>query len=285
MHQLTWETIVPLGAAMPPSLQVYARLGRLLEDLDTDLDAVVDVVRLDHALTFQVIRLSNSVMFGLRHRSESLEEAVGMVGFGEIRRIVGLAALHQTFQRDLAHYHISAARLWENSVATAAAMAAIARRNDRDPGAAYATGLLRNVGRVIIDGVRGGAIYPGAEHAPDLPAWERANYGLTAAEVAAVLLDHWHFSLDLVEAVQWHLDPMAAQSGATGASMLNLACGIAELLDAGLPGESMHWELTPEKLARAGVTTEDLEACADEAREEWERVCGAIRPGSVAAAV
>lgn len=284
MPVLTPETIVSLGAAMPPSLQVYGRLGRLLEEPDTDLDAVVDVVRVDHTLTFQVIRLSNSVMYGLRHRSESLEEAVGMVGFEEIRRIVGLAAAQRMIQGDLAHFPITAAQLWQNSVATAAAMSALARHAGRDMGAAYAAGLLRNVGRIVLDTVRGGAIHPGLAEMGDLAAWEREHYGQTSADVSAVLLDHWRFSIEMVEAVHWHLEPAEAQMGATGAHLLNLACGIAEQIGAALPGESMHWAVTPEKLERAGVTAEHCAACAEQTRAELERVTEAVKQGDFGAA-
>jgi HD-like signal output (HDOD) protein len=276
MPALNPETIVSLGASMPPSLQVYGRLGRLLEEPDSDLDAVVDVVRVDHTLTFQVIRLSNSVMYGLRHRSESLEEAVGMVGFEEIRRIVGLAAARHMIQGDLAHYPITAAQLWQNSVATAAAMSALARCAGRDTGAAYAAGLLRNVGRIVLDSVRGGAIHPGLDTMGDLAAWERDHYGQTAAEVSAVLLDHWRFSIEMVEAVHWHLDPTEAQMGVTGANLLNLACGIAEQAGAALPGEAMHWPVTPAKLERAGVTAEQCAACVEQTRAELERVNEAV---------
>eukprot|EP01034_Spumella_vulgaris_P002399 gene2399-3120_t len=65
--------------------------------------------------------MSNSVLFGVRERNDSLEGAVGRVGFQNIYRLVGLSATQQVCQRDLSVYGLKASRLWENAVATAAA--------------------------------------------------------------------------------------------------------------------------------------------------------------------
>ena len=74
------------------------------------------------------------------------------------------------------------------------------------------------------------------------------------------------------------------QMGATGAHLLNLACGIPEQIGAALPGESMHWAVTPEKLERAGVTAEHCAACAEQTRAELERVTEAVKQGDFGAA-
>ncbi|PHX71400.1 MAG: hypothetical protein CK548_06760 [Opitutia bacterium] len=74
------------------------------------------------ALTFHVIRLSNSVLFGLRERNDSLEGAVGRVSFNESYRLVGLAATNQVCQRDLPTYQLKAG-VSESDLATCASRA------------------------------------------------------------------------------------------------------------------------------------------------------------------
>ncbi len=98
---LTRENIVSLGSKLAPAAATFGHLRVLLEDPDTESEEIVNLVRLDPALTFHVVRMSNSVLFGSRERTDSLEGAVGRVGFREIYRVVGLAATHQTCQRDL----------------------------------------------------------------------------------------------------------------------------------------------------------------------------------------
>ncbi|HYD82711.1 MAG TPA: HDOD domain-containing protein, partial [Opitutus sp.] len=98
--------IVTLGSKLAPAAATFGRLRGMLEDPNADTKEVVDLIRLDPALTFHVIRMSNSVIFGLREQNNSLEDAVGRVGFRELYRLVGLAAAQQVCQRDLVHYRL-----------------------------------------------------------------------------------------------------------------------------------------------------------------------------------
>ncbi len=270
------ETIVSLGSTLSPSLQVFARLGKLLEDPDTDLADIVELVQFDPSLTFKILRLANSVMFGLNSHCDSLEEAVSRVGAREIHRIVGLAASHQSYQGDLTSYGLSAEQLWENSVATAAAMESIAHRTGIDPRGAYAAGLLRNVGRVIIDKIKGGSRYPGETVQPSVSDWERKVYGLSAVEVSALLLDHWRFPMELVNTVKLHLDPMYTAVPLADACQLNLAAHIAAQLGAGIPGESPHLALSADKCTAAGVDEEVIRICTADAQEMLEGLRGTL---------
>src|SRR4051812_36805637 len=101
---ITRETIITLGNKLAPAAMTLNRLRMLLLDPKTELDEIVQLIRLDAALTFHVVRMSNSVLFGLRERTDSLELAVGRVGLGEVFRLVSLAAMQQVCQRDLLTY-------------------------------------------------------------------------------------------------------------------------------------------------------------------------------------
>jgi HD-like signal output (HDOD) protein len=273
---LDLATIIALGNKLAPAAAIYGRLGVLLEDAGTEQAEIVALIRLDPALTLHVVRLSNSVLFGSRERTDTLDGAVGLVGFREIFRLVGLAASHQVFQRDLAHYQLSATRLWENAVATAAAAEVLAHPSGGDTGLAYSGGLMRTLGRVILDGAAAGRTYPGEIEWPLVDTWERQTFGITAAEVAATLLYHWRFPSDLVEAIRGHLDPFASPSSNFGACVLNLASGVVARFGLDLPGETLHWHCNPAKMTMVGVTEKTMEECAIRAREHYTALCAAV---------
>ena len=253
------------------------RLRLLLEDAAADTDEIINLIRVDPALTFHVVRMSNSVLFGLREHTETLEGAVGRVGFVDISRLVGLAATKQLCQRDLSTYRLPAARMWENSVATAAAAEVLALPARGDPGLSYATGLLRNLGQVIIDGFSGGRVYPGEAKCPLVSTWERETFGVSSAEVTATLLDHWHFPSDMVDGVRAHHDPLADSKSNVSACVLNLACGVAARFGLDLPGEAGHWDRSQAKLTLAGVNEQILEQCAENAREHYIALCATVQ--------
>lgn len=266
------DAIVSLGTRLPPSLGVLGRLQALLQDRDTDLGDIVELVRIDPALTFQVIKLANSALYGLRNRCESLEDAVAHVGFGDIHQIVGLAVSRQTFQGELLAYDIAGGRLWENAVAVGALNAEFAGLACVDARAAYATGLLRNLGKVVLNNYAPHARYPGEAAAPDVFLWEKAQHGLNAPEVAAVLLDHWRFAPEMVRAVAAHRAP--GEAGDDGsAARLHVACGVAATWGCALPGESTGWCVDGTVLKCAGVAEEQFEAAVEAARKRFVECC------------
>lgn len=271
---LSRETILTLGSAMPPAIGIFGRLQSRLRDPDSELADIVELVRVDPALTFQVIRLSNSVLYGLKSRCNSLEEAVARVGFAEIQQLIGLIVAKQAFQGELAQYQVSAGLLWENSVATGTLMAAFAERAGGDASASatgYATGLLRTIGMVVLNNHARAVRYPGEAENPDLHAWERETYGVTSVDVSALLIEHWRFSPDTVAALRGHLAPEFAGPQGAIAAQLHLACAVAAEWGCGLPGEKDVWRNDPPMHALSGVPDQTWEGAIEHARKQFAR--------------
>lgn len=269
--RLSHDTIITLGSRLPPSLGIFGRLQKLLKEPNSDLERIVELVRADPALTFQLIKLSNSVLYGLKSPCDSLEEAVARVGFGDIQQLVGLAVARQAFQGELLLYDLPAGRLWENAIATATLTSAFAKQAGTDAAVAYSAGLLRNIGKIILNNYPGSVRYPGEEVRPDVHEWERDMHGMTAADVSAVLLDHWRFSPELVAAVRGHLAPEFAGVGIAAAARLHLACAVTAQWGCALPGENLGWREDGALHDMAGVTEEGLPTAVAEAKVQFTR--------------
>ncbi|HEY8993967.1 MAG TPA: HDOD domain-containing protein, partial [Lacunisphaera sp.] len=266
------DTIISLGSKLPPALGIFGRLRTLLDDADCDLDEIVELLRVDPALTFQIIKLSNSALYGLKSRTQTLDEAVARVGFGEIHQLVGLIVSRQVFQGDLKYYGIPAGRLWENSVAVGALATAFATRSGANAGSAYSAGLLRNLGKIILNNHTGAVQYPGEELQPDVFAWEQAQHATTSPEATAVLMDHWRFPFDISGAVCTHTHPDTAGEFAAGAATLHLACSLAAEWGCALPGEGPAlWRRDDALLAMVGMEPDLLEGAVADARQQFSR--------------
>ena len=265
------DTIISLGSKLPPAIGIFSRLRAMLDDADTDLDDIVDLLRVDPALTFQIIRLSNSALYGLRSRSQTLDEAVARVGFGEINQLVGLVVSRQVFQGDLTHYGISAGQLWTNAVAVGSLAAAFANCTGGNAGSAYSTGLLRNLGKIILNNYTGSVKFPGEAAQSNIFAWEKAVIGTTSPEATAVLLDHWRFPLDISGAICTHVMPETAGEFTAGAANLHLACALAAEWGQALPGESTGWRRDEAICALAGLDAAQLDGVVADVRRQFDR--------------
>lgn len=266
------DTIISLGSKLPPALGIFGRLRTLLDDADCDLDDIVELLRVDPALTFQIIKLSNSALYGLKSRCQTLDEAVARVGFGEIHQLVGLVVSRQVFQGDLKNYGIPAGRLWENAVAVGALATAFATRSGASSGSAYSSGLLRNLGKIILNNHTSAVAYPGEEAQPDVFAWEKSLHDTTSPEATALLLDHWRFPFDISGAVCTHTHPDTAGEFTAGAATLHLACSYAAEWGCALPGEGLSlWKRDDALLALVGIDSELVEGAVADARQQFGR--------------
>jgi HD-like signal output (HDOD) protein len=271
------ETLLHVVKTLPAAPQVLARLGRMLLDLNADLNDVTALLRCDAALTTRIIRVSNSAAYNIGTPYASIEQALARVGFSEVYRITGIAAVAQIADQNLALYGLTGARLRENSLLTAQLMEALARPAGLDPRMAYTAGLLRSTGKIALDRLTRDPAYNGsyaAEHGWPLAKWERDFTGLNNCEAAAFILNEWRFPAATIMCIGDHYLPGASSTPL--AHLLNLAAGAAERAGHGLPGESSYWELRDEKFGIARVSADQLAAATEEALTHFERLRVAI---------
>ncbi|HLP00697.1 MAG TPA: HDOD domain-containing protein [Opitutaceae bacterium] len=277
--------IIRVGQQLPASPRIFSRLASVLKDLNTGVDQVVGLVKMDPGLSAQVIRLSNSVLFGFAEPSSSLEESINRVGFREVYRLVGLAATNQLFPKELALYAVRGDLVWENSLASALAMERLARKQGaEDEQAAYTIGLLRSAGKVLFTRLAAQPavrlpIYPGPDTEPHLGDWERGLFGMDNPEAAAELMEHWKFDPTIRLAIRHHYDPLVVPDAPREAALLNCAGWVVHQLGKSLPGEAAYWRRDPAKLERAGVLAEAVDAVVEEVRTELDVLKSAVSMG------
>jgi HD-like signal output (HDOD) protein len=272
------EALLHVVKNLPAAPRILAQLGTLLLDPNSDLSDVIGLLKHDTGLTARVIRVSNSAVYGSGSRAGSLDEALLRVGFNEVYRLVGLAAVAQISDDSLKNYGISGARFRENSLFAAFAMEVLASSTDIDPRSAYTAGLLRSTGKIAIDRLAPGPVYTrgyaAAGKSRPIDEWEMELVGTDNCAAAAVVLDEWRFPAQTTSAIRDHYRPGSTAS--VMAVLLNVAVGLAERAGYALPGENTFWDLTPEKLAKINLAEEDLDRAIEAATERFEPAREAI---------
>ncbi|HEY9249887.1 MAG TPA: HDOD domain-containing protein [Rariglobus sp.] len=277
VRRVTPEVIKRGAQSMPSAPRVYARLQDLLERDDSTMDDVVDMVRLDSGLASGVLRLSNSPIFRRGSPVCSLDEAINRIGMREVNRIVGVTLAGQLFTSVLPLYGVDGEALWQNSLTTALAMSFLATASMENERQAYTLGLLRPVGRVILQKLAlttPGRFEPLPPQSTGAAAteWEQKQFGASNAEVTALLLAEWGFSVPLCTAVRQHMRPPVGAAYGRLAAILHVACWTAETLGKGLPGEIRAWNLDESVLGQAGLRESIAHDCVLETRTELNRL-------------
>jgi HD-like signal output (HDOD) protein len=267
--------LLQLAQQLPASPQILLKISDLVDNLDCSLEDIAKLLRRDATLAARIIRISNSDIYGSEATIASVEEAVGRVGFSEVYRLTGLAAAAQLANEHLPFYGHNGLQLRDNTLITALAVEVLARHSRMESRAAYATALLRSIGKLVLDRFVKRHLTPMQHYnrsgVPTLMTWEENILGCNNANVAALILESWHFPTSITEPIKQHyliVPPSGMHTRIT--YLLNLASGIACDLGFPLPGEANYWELSDEKIAAAGLTGVDLIAVGEEALEAFE---------------
>jgi len=271
------QKLQQIAQQLPASPQVLAQLNELLMDVNSGLEEIADLLRRDTALAARIIRISNSVAYGSAGGIASIEEAVNRVGFSEVYRLTGLAAVTQMIDRNLTFYGLTATQLRNNTLIVAFAMDSLARAAGVDARVAYTAGLMRLAGKLILDHYARSLTGPhdcfARSGLSGLLEWETALFGCTNAEAGAVVMNGWHFPVAITEPLRQHYFTQTPTGTHTRlACLLNIACGVATGLNYGLPGEEKYWELTEAKLRVAGLLSEQVEQSAVDANAGFEAI-------------
>ncbi|MEO6875487.1 MAG: HDOD domain-containing protein [Opitutaceae bacterium] len=269
---VTREMLLNVVKVLPTAPQILARLGQLLLDMDSGLPEVTELLRRDAGLTARIIRVANSSVYNKGLPSSSLEEALGRVGFKEVYRLTGFAAVAQITEQNLSLYGVSGAQLRENSLLTALVMETMASAAGVDPRLAYTAGLLRSTGKIALDRMLRHDPAAGGFASELTPLAERESgvAGMHNGAAAGTILAEWHFRDDMIAGIRDHylLDESAGQL----AQLLNLAAGEAERSGYGFPGETGYWDVTPERLASSKLSREELSGATEKACGLFESI-------------
>jgi len=271
---MTAQELVAKVKNLPPVSHAALQLVSLLDQPAVSNTEVVQALRCDNVLTAKLLRACNSPYFGLAEPVSSVDQAVFVLGHQQILHIVLTLAFGSTMVVPLPGYAVEASELWRHSLITAIAGETIA--NDLvdlnvDPPVAFTVGLLHDIGKLVL----GQALTPEVqaeirarvEHGQQSRSEaEKAVLGTDHCEVGALLLQNWHLSDDVVEAVAHHHQPVLKPRPRLSV-VTHLANGIAHLAGSapGWDGYAMrisnevveHLEITPEQVEKLVITVRE----------------------------
>ncbi|MFT3829679.1 MAG: HDOD domain-containing protein [Opitutaceae bacterium] len=192
-----------------PAPRVLSKALMLLRDPNAEIDDIVTLIRADAALSADIIRGSNSAFYGAGERVSSLDRALQKIGFREGIRLLNHAVAHIASGRNLGSYGIAAEDFWTESLFQGLFLEELARATAAvTPDEAHTAGLLRYIGRLAInqsiDDLGGGLFW---DAAMPVETWEMDNVGVTQEQAGALLLKHWQFPDETVQAIEWQRAP------------------------------------------------------------------------------
>jgi putative nucleotidyltransferase with HDIG domain len=225
-HIVTAQSVTRLGKgeiqtqiARCPSLPSLGSINKALQDLlltDQRYTAqIAEIIRRDPSLTSRLLRLVNSVYYGLTTPVNSIEEAVFYLGVRQIRQLAMVTPVIEDFQRLTRQCKFPWREFWQHCIGTAILTREVTANvpgptEDSD----YVAGLVHDVGKIVM-------AWSFPDHFAEIHrqaiAGERALseiedevLGLNHAELGALYLERHRLPELMIYAARYHHCPEKA---------------------------------------------------------------------------
>lgn len=205
--------------ALCPSLPSLGSINKALQGLllaEQRFSAQIsEIIRRDPSLTARLLRLVNSVYYGLTTPVNSIEEAVFYLGVRQIRQLTMVTPIIEDFQRLTKQCAFPWREFWQHSIGTAILtreiISTVQAPNDETD---YVAGLVHDVGKIVMawsfpdhfaeihrQALQGNA---------DLIQIEVEILGIDHCELGALYLERHRLSEMMVKTARFHHQPEKA---------------------------------------------------------------------------
>ncbi|WP_028313095.1 HDOD domain-containing protein [Derxia gummosa] len=218
------ETLFKQPHALPAIPKVVHELIASFDQEDIPVDAITAKLAADAALTAKLLRMANSTHFHVSKTIGTVQDAVLMLGFMNVRTLVissGLTAAKKPLPGiDMQHF-------WRYSLHTAVVARWLAGPAGVNAEIAFTAGLMNAIGELVMHSGMPAEMLEVAKHADALdarrPDIERTSFGYDHSAVSAELARQWKFPHELVEALRGCVDPLGVTPASRLAAVVHIA--------------------------------------------------------------
>jgi len=232
-----------------PSLRsIETALRELLHADNRFTTQISEVIRRDPSLTARLLRLVNSVYYGLTTPVNSIEEAVFYLGVRQIRQLAVVTPVIEDFQKLAGSTAFQWREFWQHCIATAILTreltSSMMRLEDESD---YVAGLVHDVGRIVMASAfprHFNAIFQEEDGEEDEGILERERriLGVDHTELGAIYLSQHQLPGVLAEVARHHHNPERAEKSRELAAAVHIADLLARYARIGSSGNRARVE-------------------------------------------
>jgi HD-like signal output (HDOD) protein len=260
------ERIIGAVDNLAPMPQIMHKAREILDDPDSSLKDLADLMETDQALAVKVLRLSNSAYYCRLEKVASVQEAAVVLGMKTLGEMLTVACTQKALGRSLKGYGLAADALWRHSLSVAVGSRIIANRKiPRLSNEAFSAGLIHDTGKLILDEYvleKKDAFdkFLAESDATFLDA-EKKILGFDHAEIASRVCDKWNFPKTISTPVRYHHKPARFRTNEL-AYIVHVSDQIAAW--SGMDTDGVAVEIGDKAFEALGMQVEDIGPIMDE---------------------
>ncbi len=269
----TLDAVFESMAELPVFPKVVHKALQVLDDPNKKIADVSEIIKFDQGLVANILKLTNSAIFGLRQQVTDLDTALALLGNQKIREVLVAGAALPYLTRPLSGYEMSPEDLWLHSMGCAVITDVLGRRTGyAEKSTLFTAAILHDIGKIVLDiyvGPRlGEVLMISKQRGNSFSEAEWIVLGTDHAVAGAAILSNWDFPPDICRAVRSHHDPDLYIQDRLSA-LLALSNTIAVQLGLGVGTDGFRYPVSHSLLAAAGCSPEDYYWCVENSLEAF----------------
>ena len=210
------STLIAKLKSIPTLPTVALRVMEITANQKSSANDLMEIISPDVSLTTKILKIANSPFYGLTREISSLQHAVTVLGFKEIRNLVISSVAFESFKNLKQDGKFDINKFWRHSFYCALAAKNIAVDLKIESSELFVAGLVHDIGKLAMY-----VTFP-SDYMMQLEIMnpvklkytsfeaEKSIFGMTHDEVGMKLLKKWMFPESLLTAVGYHHRPQEA---------------------------------------------------------------------------
>jgi len=259
-----------------PMPSIISDIMSVMSDPTSSAANISEIIMKDQALTAKVLKIVNSAYYGFHRKIVSIQHAIVILGFQEIRNIAIAACMVNAYPVKN-QSEINSSGFWMHSLGTAYIAQYLSRSlSEISEEEAFVTGLLHDIGKVVLLQHFGDfynkAIKKAKEEEKPLDIISRSLIGIDHSEVGRMVAEIWNLPQSLEYAIGFHHCPDKAPEDTIHTHIAHVANGLCHLYGYGNSGNESPDPMKNASLKRVGISEEELETLGEPIRLILEKL-------------
>lgn len=246
------STLIARLKSIPTLPTVALRVMEITANPQSSANDLMGIISPDVSLTTKILKIANSPFYGLTREISSLQHAVTVLGFKEIRNLVISSVAFESFKNLRQDGKFDINKFWRHSFYCALAAKTIAVDLKIESNELFVAGLVHDIGKLAMYVTFPSEFMMQLEIMNPLKIKytafeaEKDVFGMTHDEVGMKLLKKWMFPESLIIAVGYHHRPQEAEKKSLFPIIVHVAdilTHVYEMQEENEEGENFQTEL------------------------------------------
>lgn len=246
---------------LPPLPQAAQKALALIRDPKSSMSSISEVLGKDQVLTSLILRMANSVYYGLAFPVTTVQQATVVLGQSTIQSIILAASVAPYLERPIPGYGLDRGELWRHSIGVAAGARIVAEPFGHEAAeTAYHAGLLCDIGKLAFEFLL-------RKEQQKFSNWKNMSFedlenklfGINHADLGAEIARRWRMADPLIAAIQFHHSPQLAGEHGLIASAVHLADSAMMMMGIGIGIDGLQYSLNDYALQKLDFNQQKMD--------------------------